>query len=314
MFQLIIRRLLVTIPMLLLVSGLAFGLLAVAPGDPARKALSVSGAGDQVDERDVAAKRRELGLDRPLWERYGLWLGNALTLDLGESYVSKRPVAELIGERLRASATLALAALALSVAIGVPLGVIAAIYAGTWLDALVRFLTLLGASLPGFWLALLAMWLFAVELQWLPALGGVSPKGIILPAAVLTVRALGLLTRLTRAAMLEALQGEYVRAARAKGLSERRLVVGHAFPNALVPILTIIGLDFTSLLAQATVIEWVFAWPGIGRQGVDAAIAGDVPVVLGFVLFVSTVVVLTNLTVDLSYIIVDPRLRPGSAV
>lgn len=311
MLRLVVGRAVQAGPMLVLVSVVVFGLLAAAPGDPARQALGTGIVG-QVDERDVAAKRRELRLDRPLWERYGHWWRDALRLDLGRSYVSRKPVIDLLGERLAASAALAALALGLSVAISLPLGVLAAVHAGTWLDSGVRFLTLLGASLPGFWLALLAMWLFAAQLHWVPALGSFTPRGIILPALVLTLRTVGLLTRLTRATVLDALAMEYVPVARAKGLRERLIVRRHVLPNALMPVLTVIGLDFAALLASAAVIEWVFAWPGIGRLGVDAALAGDAPVVMGFVLVVAMTVVAANLLVDIGYGLIDPRQRAGA--
>jgi len=304
------RRLLHTLPMLLLVSVAVFTLVAAAPIDPARRALSLAGAADSVDERDVEAKRIELGLDRPLVERYVRWGMDAARLDLGESFVSKKPVATLIGERITASAVLAGLVVATSVAVSVPLGVLSAVRSGGRMDVTIRTLTLAGASLPGFWLALLAMWLFSVELRWLPALGSYTPSGIVLPALVLTLRTTGLLTRLTRATMIETLHADYVRTALAKGLSMRQAVLHHALPNALIPILTIIGLDFAGLLAHAAVIEWVFAWPGIGRLGVEAALAGDVPVVLGFTLTISLVVVAINFVVDLGYVVVDPRHRP----
>lgn len=314
MLRLLISRCLQMIPMLLLVSVVVFGLLAAAPGDPARKAVATGLAGGVVDERDVEAKRKELGLDRPLLERYAGWWRDALRLDLGTSYTSRRPVADLLGQRLAASATLAALTLAVSVAIALPLGVLAAVRAGSWLDSAVRLITLLGASLPSFWLALLAMWLFAAELRWLPALGSFTPRGIILPAAVLTLRTVGLLVRLMRATVLDALAMQFVAVARAKGLRERVIVIRHVLPNALMPVLTVIGLDFAALLASAAVVEWVFAWPGIGRLGVDAALAGDAPVVMGFVLVVSIVVVTTNMLVDVAYGLVDPRLRTGAVV
>lgn len=295
--------------MLLVVSLVVFLLVVVSPIDPARRALAVSGAADAIDEREVAAKRVELGLDRPLAERYARWLAGAVRLDLGDSFVSKKPVSELIAARLVPSAVLAGVVIITSVALSLPLGVVAAIRAGSTLDAAIRILTLIGASLPGFWVALLAMWLFAVELRWLPALGSYSVAGIVLPASVLVLRTTGLLTRLTRATVIETWHSEYVRTALAKGLTPRRAVLRHALPNAMIPILTVIGLDFAGLLAHAAVIEWVFAWPGIGRLGVEAALAGDVPVVTGFALTVSVIVVCTNLLVDVAYMALDPRLR-----
>lgn len=312
MAMLALRRLLHTLPMMALVSVAVFALVAAAPIDPARRALALAGAADTVDERDVEAKRIELGLDRPLVERYVRWSAAAVQLDLGESFVSKKPVASLIGERLVPSAVLAGLVVLMSIAISVPLGIVAATRPGSTVDAAIRVITLTGASLPGFWLALLAMWLFSVELRWLPALGSYTPAGIVLPALVLTVRTTGLLTRLTRATMLDTLQSDYMRTAIAKGLPYHRAVIRHALPNAMIPILTIIGLDFAGLMAHAAVIEWVFAWPGIGRLGVEAALAGDVPVVLGFALIISLVVVATNFVIDVSYVAIDPRQRAQS--
>lgn len=312
MAMLALRRLLHTLPMMALVSVAVFALVAAAPIDPARRALALAGAADTVDERDVEAKRIELGLDRPLVERYVRWSAAAVQLDLGESFVSKKPVASLIGERLVPSAVLAGLVVLMSIAISVPLGIVAATRPGSTVDAAIRVITLTGASLPGFWLALLAMWLFSVELRWLPALGSYTPAGIVLPALVLTVRTTGLLTRLTRATMLDTLQSDYMRTAIAKGLPYHRAVIRHALPNAMIPILTIIGLDFAGLMAHAAVIEWVFAWPGIGRLGVEAALAGDVPVVLGFALIISLVVVATNFVIDLGYVVIDPRQRTNS--
>ncbi len=309
--MLVVRRVAYLPVMLFVVSLVVFLLLAAAPVDPARRALAVSGSADATDERDVAAKRVELGLDRPLPERYLRWVSDAARLDLGESFVSKKPVTELLRERIVPSAVLAGVVVAVSVAISLPLGIVAAVRAGSAVDAAIRSLTLVGASLPGFWVALLAMWLFAVELSWLPALGSYSLAGIVLPASVLVLRTTGLLTRLTRATVIEAWHSEYVRTAFAKGLTTRRAVLRHALPNAMIPILTVVGLDFAGLLAHAAVIEWVFAWPGIGRLGVEAALAGDVPVVTGFALAVSVIVVCTNLAVDLGYAAFDPRLRSG---
>jgi peptide/nickel transport system permease protein len=301
-----------SIPVLVLVSVVVFALLAAAPGDPARQSLSAAGAADQVDARDVEAKRQELGLDRPLHERYLAWLLDVLRLDLGDSYVNKQPVTRLISDRIGASAALAGVTLFVSLAISLPLGVVAAVRSGGALDATIRLGTLLGASVPGFWIALLAMWLFAAELQWLPALSSFTPRGMVLPVAVLTLRTVGLLTRLTRATVLDALAMDHVRAARSRGLREGVVVLRHVVPNALVPIVAVIGLDFAGLMAHAAVIEWVFAWPGIGRMGVEAALAGDVPVVLGFVIVVSLTVVTVNFVVDMSYGLIDPRQRAGA--
>jgi ABC-type dipeptide/oligopeptide/nickel transport system permease component len=180
-------------------------------------------------------------------------------------------------------------------------------------DACIRALALFGASVPAFWLALMAMWLFSVELQLLPALGSFTPRGIILPAAVLTLRTIGLICRLMRTTMLDALAQDYVQVARAKGLHDRVVIRRHALPNASTPVLTVVGLDFAALFGEAAVVEWVFAWPGIGRLGVEAALNSDVPVVLGYVLLVSLVFVVVNFVVDLAYGLIDPRQRESAA-
>jgi ABC-type dipeptide/oligopeptide/nickel transport system permease component len=309
---LILGRVLQAIPLLLLVTLVAFGLSVLGPIDPARMALAAGGTGIQLDERDVARKRVELGLDRPLHERYVSWWADVVRLEFGRSFSSGRPVRELLAPRLPASATLAGLALALAVALGIPLGVLVARRAGGPLDVGVRTVALLGSSLPAFWLALLAIWLFAARLHWVPALGSFTPTGIVLPALVLGVRPLARLLRLVRATTLEGLGQEYVTTARAKGVSPPRVLVRHVLPNTLGPVLTVIGLDGAALLANAAVVEWIFAWPGLGRLGVDAALAGDVPVLMAFVLIVGWVVVAINLLVDVAVAALDPRERVRS--
>jgi peptide/nickel transport system permease protein len=312
MGQMILGRAGQAVPTLLLISLLTFGLLALTPVDPARMALSAGATGVQLDERDVQAKRAELGLDRPLWERYLRWWGDMARLELGRSFASGLPVSNLIAERLPASATLATFALTVSVGIGLPLGVLSALKAGSWLDTASRVFALLGGSLPGFWLALLGMWLFAAELRWVPALGSFTPQGLILPTLVLAARPMGRLARLTRATMLEALAMECLTVCTAKGLSFQARVWRHALPNALLPVVTVIALDFTALIANAVVVEWVFAWPGIGRLGADAALAGDIPVMMAFVMLVGVIVVTVNVLADIACGIIDPRQRPGA--
>jgi ABC-type dipeptide/oligopeptide/nickel transport system permease component len=310
---LILARAIQAIPLLLLVTVVAFGLSVLGPIDPARMALAAGGTGIQLDERDVARKRVELGLDRPLHERYVRWWADVLHLDFGRSFSSGRPVSELLAQRLPASATLASLALALAVATGIPLGVLVARSAGGRLDLGVRLVALLGSSLPAFWLALLAIWLFAARLHWVPALGSFTPAGIVLPALVLGVRPLGRLLRLVRATTLEVLGLDYVTTARAKGVLPLLVLTRHVLPNTLGPILTVVGLDGAALLANAAVIEWVFAWPGLGRLGVDAALAGDLPVLMAFVLIVGWVVVAINLLVDVASAALDPRQRVQQA-
>ncbi len=312
MFRLVSARVADTIPTLVLVSIVVFLLLEISPGDPTLKVLAAGGADGIVDTRDLASRRVELGLDSPAWERYGRWITRVVHLDLGTSYVSKRPVIDVIREKLAPSLVLAAVALVASVAVSIPLGMLSAVRANTPTDDVVRVLSLLGASLPSFWMALALMWLFAAQLQWLPALGSFSIRGIVLPALVLAIRTSALLVRVTRASVLESLHADYVVVARSKGLGAQRVLWRHVLPNAAIPILTVIGLDFGGLIAHATVIEWVFAWPGIGRLGVDAALASDTPVMLGFVLTASVIVLLVNLATDIAYGAADPRVRSAA--
>ncbi len=312
MFRLITTRVVDTIPTLVIVSIVVFALLEISPGDPTLKVLAASGADGIVDTRDLEGRRVELGLDRPAWERYRLWITRVVRLDLGTSYVSKRPVAELIREKLPPSLVLAAVALVASVAVSIPLGILSAVRANTAADDAIRVASLLGASLPSFWMALALMWLFAAQLQWLPALGSFSLRGIVLPALVLAIRTSALLVRVTRASVLESLHADYVFVARSKGVGSQHVLWRHVLPNAAIPILTVIGLDFGGLIAHATVIEWVFAWPGIGRLGVDAALANDTPVMLGFVLTASIVVLLVNLLTDIACGVADPRVRAAA--
>jgi peptide/nickel transport system permease protein len=301
-------RLLSAVPVMVVVSLLAFALQALAPGDPARILVEASGLSPAPPEA-VAAKRAELGLDRPVPERYLLWLTHALRGDFGRSFRSSRPVAALYRERLPATAILAVTAAALTAMVALPLGTLAAYHRGRVPDAVAQLVAVAGAALPGFWLALLLMFLFAVKLRLLPAFGSLTPKGIILPAAVLAVHNIAVLTRLTRAAMLDVLSLEFITVARAKGLREWTVARRHVLPNVLVPVLTVLGLEVAGLMTGAVVVEYVFAWPGIGKMVVDAALLRDVPVVTGFAVAAGLVFVLVNLVVDVTVAAVDPRAR-----
>lgn len=304
-------RLLQAIPVLLLLSIVVFLLLELAPGDPALRVLTSQGV-EQPDQREVEALRARLGLDRPAWERYLRWLGDAARFDLGTSYVSREPVSSLLAERLPASVTLAAVTALVSASIAIPLGTLAAVRRGL-LDTLVRAGTLVFASAPSFWLSLVAIWLFSTELSWFPALAEFSPRGIVLPAAVLSLRSLALVARLTRATVADALAMPHIPVARGRGLSESAVVIRHALRNALVPIITVLGLDFAALVAGAAVVETVFTYPGVGRFAVQAALAGDAPVVLGFVLVACTAVIIVNALVDILAGFLDPTIRePGA--
>lgn len=301
-------RLLSSVPVMLVTSLLAFALQSLAPGDPARLLVEASGLNPAPPEA-VAAKRAELGLDRPLPQRYLLWLTNALRGDLGRSFRSYRPVVSLYQERLPATAALAVVAGALTTVVALPLGTLAAYHRGRAPDMVAQVVAVVGAAVPGFWLALLLMVLFAVKLRLLPAFGSLTLKGIILPAVVLAIHNMALLTRLTRAAMLDVLSLEFVTVARAKGLREWAVAQRHVLPNVLVPVLTVLGLEVAGLMTGAVVVEYVFAWPGIGKMVVDAALLRDVPVVTGFAVMAGLVFVLTNLLVDVTVAAVDPRTR-----
>jgi peptide/nickel transport system permease protein len=301
-------RLVAAIPVLFVVSVLAFGLQALAPGDPARLLLEASGLSPAPPEA-VAAKRAELRLDDPLPVRYLEWLTHALRGDLGRSFRSYTPVTALYLDRLPATVVLATLATALSALIAVPLGVLAAYHRGRALDSVAQLVAVAGAAIPGFWISLVFIFVFAARLQLLPAFGSLTPRGIILPAAVLAVTHTALITRLTRAAVLDVLGQEYVVVARAKGLGAAVIARRHVLRNVLVPVLTVIGLEVAGLMTGAAVVEYVFAWPGIGKMAVDAALLRDIPVVTGFAVAGGLIFVAVNLAVDLTAAALDPRAR-----
>jgi peptide/nickel transport system permease protein len=301
-------RVLAAVPVLLVVSVLAFALQAIAPGDPARLLLEASGLNPAPPEA-IAAKREELGLNDPLPVRYLNWLGNALTGDFGRSFRSYRPVIDLYAERLPATITLAAVATLISVVVAVPLGSLAAYHRGGLLDGLAQLVAVIGAAIPGFWISLVLIFFFAAKLRWLPAFGSLTPKGIILPAVVLALHHIAVLTRLTRASMLDVLAQEFVTVARAKGLRERRVARRHVLPNVLVPVLTVMGLEVAGLMTGAAVVEYVFAWPGIGKMAVDAALLRDTPIIVGFAVAAGVIFVTINLVVDLAAAALDPRAR-----
>ncbi|MGI8552754.1 MAG: ABC transporter permease [Dehalococcoidia bacterium] len=301
-------RLLSAVPVLLVVSILAFGLQALAPGDPARLLLEASGL-SPVPPEALAAKRAELHLNDPLPVRYFDWLGHAVQGDFGRSFRSYRPVTSLYLERMPATALLAGVAAALSALVALPLGALAAYHRGKLLDGLAQVVAVLGTAVPGFWIALVLIFFFAAKLRWLPAFGTPTPKGIIMPAVVLALHNIAVLTRLTRAAMLDVLTQEFVTVARAKGLGTLAIARGHVLPNVLVPILTVLGLELAGLMTGAAVVEYVFAWPGVGKMAVDAALLRDTPIIVGFAVVAGLIFVLVNLVVDLSAAALDPRAR-----
>jgi peptide/nickel transport system permease protein len=297
---------------LLVVAVLVFALLRLAPGDPA--AIM---AGDAATSEQIAQIRAGLGLDRPLAVQFGIWLGKVLSGELGESFYFRIKVTTLIGQRLEPTFALAALTMLIAVLVSVPLGALAAWRHGGWLDRALMGFSVIGFSVPVFVLAYLLIWLFSLELGWLPVQGyariadGLMPflRHLILPAMTLSVIYIALIARVTRAAVLEALGEDYIRTARAKGLTELRVLVRHALANAAVPIATVIGIGIALLIGGVVVTESVYAIPGLGRLTVDAVLARDFPTIQGVILFFSLVYVLMNLLIDLSYVFLDPRIR-----
>ncbi|WP_243030657.1 nickel ABC transporter permease [Thermus altitudinis] len=299
-----LRRLLIAVPTLFGVVLLVFLMVRLAPGDPA-----VLLAGEFATPETLEAIRARYGLDRPLPEQFLIYLGALLQGDLGESARSRRPVLEEIKTYFPNTVELASAAILVALLTGIPLGILAALRPGSGLDLGVMVLALIGVSMPVFWFGLLAILIFSVQLGWFPVAGKGTLAHLVLPAITLGVNATALLARMTRGALLEVLSQDYIRTARAKGLAERVVVFKHALRNALIPVVTVAGLEFGSLLAGAVITETIFAWPGLGQLLVGSILARDYPVVQGAVLLVATTFILVNLLVDLLYAWIDPRVR-----
>lgn len=309
----ILRRLVLGAVVLWLVSVVTFFLIHLAPGGPS-SAVSFERT---AEEREALLK--QFGLDEPVVVRYGKWLLGAVQGDLGVSYNQGLPVALLLKQRLPNTLTLGLAALVTATVLGILLGTVAAVNRNGWLDHVVSTITTLGMSIPGFWLGIVAIILFAVELRWLPASGIVSSgkagdlvdrlKHLAMPAGVLAFTLMPNVVRVTRSALLEVSRADFVRTARGKGLAPGKVLFKHAFKNALVPVLAVLGLVTTALFSGSVVIESVFGWPGLGRLAIEAANGRDYPVILGATLLAGLVVVVVNLLVDLLYAAVDPRIR-----
>jgi ABC-type dipeptide/oligopeptide/nickel transport system permease component len=301
----ILRRILAVVPVLFGVTLAVFSMLFLVPGDPVKMMLA-----EFVTNPDqVAQMRAQLHLDEPIVQQYGRFVTNAVRGDLGVSIRSRRPVTTEIAENLGSTAQLALAAMVVAIGLGIPLGLVAALSRNSWLDVASMGTALLGVSMPSFWLGLLLIFVFSLHLAWFPATGGGDLRHLVLPAVTLGMIAAAIIARLTRSSMLEVLGQDYVRTARAKGLGGFAVVVRHALKNALIPIITIFGLQFGNLLAGAVIVETVFSRPGLGRLIVGGILNKDFPLVQGVVLFVATVYVLINVLVDLAYAYADPRIR-----
>ncbi len=307
-----VKRLLATIPVMGVVALFVFSLLYLSPGDPAAVI-----AGDIATEDDIARIRAKLGLDQPYLVRFGTWLWALAHGDLGVSIFTNLPVAQLIGQRIEPTVALTVCTLIVAVVVAVPVGVIAAWRAGTWIDRCVMGFAVLGFSLPVFVFAYLLIMLFSIQLEWLPVQGYVSItegfwpflRHMILPSVALGTVYMALIARITRASMLEVLSQDYIRTAEAKGLASHDVLVGHALKNAAVPIVTIIGIGIALLISGVVVTETVFAIPGIGRLTVDAILRRDYPIIQAVTLLFSAAYVLVNLAVDMSYTLLDPRVR-----
>jgi ABC-type dipeptide/oligopeptide/nickel transport system permease component len=302
----VLRRLVLAVPTLVGVTLVVFALIRLVPGDPARLVLGL-----QASEEEVQRLRVQLGLDQPLPVQYARFLARLLQGDLGRSVVTGEPVLREIGARLPATVQLAVTSTVVATLAGVAAGVVSATRQYSWWDYAVMTVALFGISLPVFWLGLMLMLLFSVHLRWLPAGGYGTPAHLVLPTVTLAAFSVAIIARMTRSSLLEVLHQDYVRTAWAKGLSSRAVVLRHALKNALIPVVTVIGLQFGGLLGGAILTETVFAWPGMGRLLVGAIVARDYPVVQGTVLVFAALFTLVNLAVDVLYAYVDPRIHYG---
>jgi peptide/nickel transport system permease protein len=311
-FAYIIRRILATIPVMAVVAIFVFALLYLSPGDPAAII-----AGDTATVEDIARIRAHLGLDEPVYIQFGTWVWRLLHGDLGISIFTNLPVIKLIEQRLEPTVALTISTLIVSVLAAIPMGVLAAWKAGSWIDRVVMVFAVLGFSVPVFVLAYILIYVFAIAADLLPVQGYVSITSglwpflshLILPSAALGMVYAALIARITRASMLDVLAQDYIRTAQAKGLSSEQVLIGHALKNAAVPIVTIIGIGIALLISGVVVTETVFAIPGLGRLTVDAILRRDYPIIQGIILIFSAAYVLVELLVDLSYTLIDPRIR-----
>jgi len=309
---LILRRLAATIPVLLLVTAGVFALIHLTPGDPIDAMMAES-----VDDTVKRELRRDLGLDRPLYLQYATWMGRLLHGDLGHSIRNQEPVIENVSRRIRPSLQLAGLAMAISLLVATPIGILSAARRNSTIDRVGTSFALFGICMPNFLIALLLIFLFGVTLRWLPISGYVDPmeepwdglRSLTLPAITLGLALGAVITRTLRSSMLEALSEDYIRTARAKGLSDGAVVRRHALKNALIPVVTVLGLQLGTLIGGAVITEYVFALPGVGRLVVDAVFARDYPLVQGVVLLIAVGFILSNLAVDLLYGFIDPRIR-----
>ena len=300
----IVRRIIQSLVVIVGVSVVVFAMARLAPGDPVSLMLAQTASPEQIE-----AAREHYGFNEPLWYQYWLFISRAVQGDLGDSLYYNEPAIDVVLEAFPATVQLAIVAFLLAVGIALPLGVIAAIRRDTVWDYLAVGLSVLGQAAPSFWIGILLILFFSVHLQWFPSSGNYGPRYIVLPAITLSVLLMAVLTRLTRSGMLDVLSEEYVQTARAKGLRPRTVIARHALRNALIPLVTVMGLQLGSILGGTIIIEQIFAWPGVGRLAINAISSRDYPIIQAVVLLVSIVFVAINLVVDLLYGFLDPRIR-----
>ncbi|MEA4912061.1 MAG: nickel ABC transporter permease [Oscillospiraceae bacterium] len=309
MYRYVLKRLLLMIPVLLGISFVIFGLMSLSPGDPARMIL-----GESASMEDVLALQEEMGLNDPFLVRYFTYVANMLKGDFGVSYTFRIPVFDAIGPLIPSTVKLALGSLFIMVIFGIPIGILSAVKKYTWIDTVSLMGALFLTSMPAFWLGLMLILLFALKLHWLPSMGVDSFKNYILPCVTLAAGMMANLVRMTRSSMLEVLKQDYIRTARAKGATERVVIYKHALRNALMPIITVVGLNFGSMLGGAVVVESVFAMPGLGTLIISSVRMKDTPLVVASVLLVAFFAGMVNLVVDVLYAYVDPRIKSRYAV
>jgi peptide/nickel transport system permease protein len=299
----LLRRLLQTILVVFLVSVLSYSFMYLS-GDPAAVMAPPDWTRDQVEQF-----RRQMGFDRPWYVQYAEYLGNVIRGDFGVSLRQNQPTLTLVAQRLPATLQLALAALVLSIALSFPLGILAATHRNTWVDQVAMFLALIGQSVPGFWLGIMLIFFFAVQLGWLPVAGAGGLANVVLPAIAVAAFSVARNARMVRSSLLEVLGLDFIRTARAKGLRASAVLIGHGLRNALIPVVTLIGLEFGTLIGSAVIVETVFAWPGVGRLMIQAIAGKDFPLVQTGVTVLATTFVFINLCTDLVYAVIDPRIR-----
>ncbi|HZW99435.1 MAG TPA: nickel ABC transporter permease [Trueperaceae bacterium] len=309
MLTYVLKRVAGLVPVMLGVIFLVFCMVWLAPGDPVLALLGESAQG--MSSAQVEELRRAYGLDRGFAEQFARYLTGVLRLDLGDSLRSSQPVSSEVLSRFPATLALAGSAMLIAIVVGGSFGVLAAVYRGTWVDSVAIVVALLGVSVPVFWSGLVLMLVFALQLGWLPASGFGGWRHLIMPAAAVGFSSAAFIARVTRASLIETLRQDYVRTARAKGVRERGVRIKHALKNAMLPVVTVVGLQFGGLLGGAVLTETVFAWPGVGRLLVDAIRTRDLPLVQGSVLLVAVAFILVNLLVDLSYAALNPKVRYG---